>query len=47
MAEELNAGSIVKDHLWPEPIEIKLLEKAGEYIHITVHRQEIPLSDND
>jgi hypothetical protein len=34
MAEKLKAGSIVKSHLWPEPVEIKLLEEAGEYIHI-------------
>jgi SNF2 family DNA or RNA helicase len=34
MSRELKAGSIVKGHFWPEPVEIKLLEEAGEYIHI-------------
>jgi len=34
MAEKLKAGCIVKGHFWPEPVEIKLLEEAGEYVHI-------------
>ncbi len=34
MAEQLKAGCIVKGPLWPEPVEIKLLEEAGEYVHI-------------
>ncbi len=34
MAENLKAGGIIKGPLWPEPVEIKLLEDAGEYIHI-------------
>ena len=34
MVEELKAGSIVRGPFWPEPVEIKLLEEAGDYIHI-------------
>jgi SNF2 family DNA or RNA helicase len=34
MADKLRAGSIVKGHFWPEPVEIKLLEETGEYVHI-------------
>jgi hypothetical protein len=34
MADKLKAGCIVKGHLWPEPVEIKLLEEAGECIHM-------------
>jgi SNF2 family DNA or RNA helicase len=34
MEEKLKAGCIIKGHFWPEPVEIKLLEEAGEYIHI-------------
>jgi|GEM_PF-1398271 len=34
MAERLIAGCIVKGHFWPEPVEIKLLEEAGKYVHI-------------
>ncbi len=34
MAERLKAGSIIKGHLWPESVEIKLPEEVGKYIHI-------------
>jgi SNF2 family DNA or RNA helicase len=34
MVDQLKAGCIVKGHFWPEPVEIKLLEEAGEYVHI-------------
>jgi len=34
MGERLKAGSIVKGYFWPEPVEIKFLEEAGEYVHI-------------
>lgn len=34
MADNLKAGCIVKGPFWPEPVEIKLLEEAGEYMHI-------------
>jgi SNF2 family DNA or RNA helicase len=34
MVEKMKAGCIVKGNLWPEPVEIKLLEDAGEYVHI-------------
>ena len=32
--KNIKQGSIVKGHFWPEPVEIKLIEEAGEYIHI-------------
>ena len=34
MEEKLKAGCIVKGYLWPEPVEIKLLEESGEYVRI-------------
>ncbi len=30
----IKSGSIVRSHNWREPVEIKLIEESGEYIHI-------------
>ncbi len=30
----IKQGSIIKGPNWPEPVEIKLIERAGDYIHI-------------
>ena len=30
----IKQGSIIKGPNWPEPVEIKLIEEAGDYIHI-------------
>ncbi len=30
----IKIGSIIKSSRWPEPIEIKLIEKSGKYIRI-------------
>lgn len=27
-------GTIIKGHYWPEPVELKLVENAGDYVHI-------------
>jgi len=41
----LKQGSIIKSNYWPEPIEIKLIEEIGEYVHIvgatTISREHI------
>lgn len=38
-------GNIIKGHYWPEPVEVKLIEESGDYIHIvgatTVSRNHI------
>lgn len=34
MIEKLKAGSIIRGSFWPEPVEVKLIEESGEYIHI-------------
>jgi superfamily II DNA or RNA helicase len=43
--KNLDKGSIIKGAYWPEPVEIKLIEDAGGYIHImgvtTVSRSHI------
>ena len=31
---KIGPGSVVKGSNWPEPVEIKLVEEAGDYIHI-------------
>ncbi len=30
----IKEGSIIKSSRWPEPVEVKLIEKTGNYIHI-------------
>ena len=30
----IKQGTIVKGYNWPEPVEIKLLEDNGDYVHI-------------
>lgn len=41
----IRPGSIIKGSKWPEPVEIKLIEEAGSYVHIvgatTLSRQHI------
>ncbi len=32
--EGIKQGSIIRGSYWPEPVEIKLVEEAGDYIHI-------------
>jgi len=32
--ERIKQGSIIRGPYWPEPVEIKLVEEAGDYIHI-------------
>jgi len=45
MIGKLKVGSIVSGPVWPEPVEIKLIEETGEYIHIvgatTVSREHV------
>lgn len=45
MIPNIKPGSIVKGFNWPEPIEIKLIEETGEYVHIvgatTLSREHI------
>ena len=31
---KIKPGSIIKGSNWPEPVDIKLIEEAGDYIHI-------------
>ena len=31
---DIKPGSIIKGTLWPEPVEIKLIEEMGNYVHI-------------
>jgi len=43
MMRNFNPGSIIKGPNWPEPVEIKLVEETGEYVHIvgaTTHSGE-------
>lgn len=30
----IHKGDIIKSSLWPEPVEVKLIEKTGDYIHL-------------
>ncbi|MDI6791681.1 MAG: helicase-related protein [bacterium] len=43
--KNIKQGSIIRGPNWPEPIEIKLIEEAGEYVHIvgatTPSREEL------
>lgn len=43
--DNIKPGSIIKGSYWPEPVEIKLIEAQGEYVHIvgatTLSRQHI------
>ena len=32
--KNIKQGSIIKGSNWPEPVEIKLIEETGEYVHI-------------
>lgn len=32
--KDIRSGSIIKGSYWPEPVEIKLIEEVGEYVHI-------------
>jgi hypothetical protein len=32
--QNIKQGSIIRGPIWPEPVEVKLIEEAGEYIHI-------------
>ena len=32
--DRIKPGSIIRGPYWPEPVEIKLVEEAGDYIHI-------------
>ena len=32
--ERIKQGSIIRGPQWPEPVEIKLVEEAGDYVHI-------------
>ena len=34
MTEQVRIGCVVRGPFWPEPVEIKLLEEAGDYVHI-------------
>ena len=43
--KNIKQGSIIKSSNWPEPVEIKLIEEMGEYVHIvgatTLSREHI------
>jgi superfamily II DNA or RNA helicase len=43
--ENIRPGSIVKGPNWPEPVEMKLIEEVGKYVHVvgatTLSRQHI------
>ena len=43
--DNVGPGSIIKGYYWPEPVEVKLIEESGDYIHIvgatTVSRNHI------
>jgi hypothetical protein len=43
--ENIKQGSVIKGFKWPEPVEIKLMEEIGEYVHIvgatTISRNHI------
>lgn len=45
MMKNIKQGSIIKSSNWPEPVEIKLIEEMGEYVHIvgatTLSREHI------
>lgn len=30
----IERGSTIKGPHWPEPVEVKLIEEAGDYVHI-------------
>jgi len=32
--DNFQKGTIIKGLNWPEPVEIKLIEDAGDYVHI-------------
>ena len=32
--DNVGPGSIIKGYYWPEPVEVKLIEELGDYIHI-------------
>jgi len=32
--ENIKPGGIIKGSYWPEPVEIKLIEETGDYIHL-------------
>lgn len=32
--KDIRSGSIIRGSYWPEPVEIKLIEEVGEYVHI-------------
>lgn len=52
---EIKEGDIIEGHFWPEPVEVKKVEKLGDFIHIIgatlqsgVHiDQLIPISEVD
>ena len=31
---DFEKGTIIKGHYWPEPVELKLVENTGDYVHI-------------
>ena len=43
--DNVGPGSIIKGYSWPEPVEVKLVEEYGDYIHIvgatTISRSHI------
>ncbi len=43
--KNIKPGSIIKGYYWPEPIEVKIFEDLGEYVHIvgstTVSREHL------
>ena len=43
--DNVGPGSIIKGYNWPEPVEVKLVEEYGDYIHIvgatTISRSHI------
>ncbi|VVB87585.1 putative ATP-dependent RNA helicase [uncultured archaeon] len=45
MTNNVKPGNIIKSFHWPEPVEIKLIEEMGEYVHIvgatTLSREHI------
>ncbi|MCS6839518.1 MAG: helicase, partial [Roseiflexus sp.] len=39
----LQPGSIIRGPRWPEPVEVKLIEDVGEYVHLvgaTIHSRQ-------
>ena len=45
--QNIKQGSIIRGPNWPEPVEVKLIEDMGEYVHlvgVTAHSRD-PVDD--